>query len=187
MPFWIYGFGSLMFRPGFEYADKVVGYVNDYRRCFHQGSTDHRGTPGAPGRTVTIEPAPGSKCWGAAFLCRGSDEYEAHVMKELEWREKQYDQRAYVDVFTAADEHSPVVPGALTFIATPDTTANPNYLGPAPLEDIAQQIATAAGPSGPNYEYLFSIADAMREIQVDDPDLFELESRVKALMLPQRQ
>jgi cation transport regulator ChaC len=83
--------------------------------------------------------------------------------QELEWREKQYDHRAYVDVFTDSEER-PTVPGALTFIATPDTLANPNYLGPAPLDAIARQIATSRGPSGPNYEYLFSIADAMREV-----------------------
>mmetsp|Transcript_31998 Transcript_31998/g.57291 ORF Transcript_31998/g.57291 Transcript_31998/m.57291 type:complete len:188 (-) Transcript_31998:110-673(-) len=181
MPFWIFGFGSLVSRPGFEYADKVVGYVKDYRRVFYQGSTDHRGVPDAPGRTVTLEPCVGQRCWGAAFLCRGSAEFEERVMKELEWREKQYDHRAYVDVFTDSEER-PTVPGALTFIATPDTLANPNYLGPAPLDAIARQIATSRGPSGPNYEYLFSIADAMREIQAEDAELYELEAMVQALM-----
>ena len=42
------------------------------RRVFYQGSTDHRGTPEAPGRVVTLEHAHGSRCWGAAYLIAGT-------------------------------------------------------------------------------------------------------------------
>ena len=51
---WIFGFGSLVHNPGFEFTDKAVGYIRGWRRVFYQGSTDHRGTPEAPGRTVTL-------------------------------------------------------------------------------------------------------------------------------------
>lgn len=55
-----------------------------------------------------------------------------------------------MEVFAAGSEAPAVT--ALTYIATPNRERNPNYLGPAPLGAIADQIATAAGPSGPNFE-----------------------------------
>lgn len=51
---WIFGFGSLVHTPGFEYSDSVAGYIRGWRRVWWQGSTDHRGTVESPGRTVTL-------------------------------------------------------------------------------------------------------------------------------------
>lgn len=63
--------------------------------------------------------------------------------------------------------------------------ANPNYLGPASEEAIAAQVAAAAGPSGPNCDYVFRLADAMRAMGVEDSELFSLEARVRVLMAEQ--
>lgn len=49
----------------------------------------------------------------------------------------------------------------LRYIASPNKISNQNYLGPAPLKEIAHQIAKAKGPSGPNYEYLFRLEEAL--------------------------
>lgn len=67
-------------------------------------------------------------------------------------------------VFAAAEDVLPIIPSALVYIASPNLAANENYLGPAPPEDIARQIATARGPSGPNSEYLFRLAQAVRQV-----------------------
>lgn len=82
----------------------------------------------------------------------------------LEWREKQYDLRVRVDVFGKDSDHTPLVRGALTYIASENRTKNLNYLGTAPREAIAQQIAFAVGPSGPNYEYLYGLAQALEQV-----------------------
>ncbi|PSC76984.1 cation transport regulator 2 [Micractinium conductrix] len=180
---WIFGFGSLIWHPGVPVAESVKPcFVEGYRRVFWQGSTDHRGTPAAPGRTVTLEPCEGAVTWGAAFRLAGDAAQRHRTWHYLEWREKEYDGRTEVEVVCppAGDAGEPRRLRALTFIATSDKSRNRNYLGPAPVEQIAQQIASSRGPSGPNHEYLFRLTDAVRGMGVRDEELFLLEGKVRA-------
>jgi cation transport protein ChaC len=60
----------------------------------------------------------------------------------------------------------------LVYIATEDNAA---ILGEAPERDIARQIASSAGPSGRNRDYLIELADALRALGKDDPHVFAIE------------
>ena len=71
-------------------------------------------------------------------------------------------------VGTLTDESSTkavLLPGALVYIASEDPSKNENYLGPASVEELAAQIASARGPSGPNAEYLFRLVDALVQVR----------------------
>jgi cation transport protein ChaC len=78
--------------------------------------------------------------WGVAYRLAGSHEQQQQTLQYLEWREKQYDKRVHVDIHNSAG--TAVVRGALVYLAT-DGPQNVNWLGPAPLQDIARQV----GPS----------------------------------------
>lgn len=74
-----------------------------------------------------------------------------------------------------------VVPRALTYVGSSDATQNVNWGGDAPLPDLARQIAAAVGPSGPNHEYLYKLAEGLRDIGAEDEHVFELEALVRHL------
>ncbi|KAI9310524.1 ChaC-like protein [Dichotomocladium elegans] len=184
---WVFGYGSLIWKPPIHYESKVVGYVKNYVRRFWQHSEDHRGTPEKPGRVVTLIPYDEWKTmedthghddvtWGVAFKIP-SDDAEA-TRAYLDHREKNGYSVHTVDVFGAENDTVPLVHNALVYIATTDNEA---YVGPAPLDDIAKQIHETYGPSGWNAEYLLNLAEALREISPEarDDHLFDLERLVK--------
>ncbi|KAH1215958.1 hypothetical protein AAZX31_13G064400 [Glycine max] len=181
MVMWVFGYGSLISKAGFHYDERIVGFIKGYRRVFYQGSTDHRGTPEFPGRTVTLEPAEGEICWGAAYKIAKKEDAETALVY-LEVREKQYDKKEYLDFYTDLTATSPAVSGVMVYIATPDKKSNVNYLGPASIEDIARQIIQAKGPAGPNRDYLFNLEKALHEIGCKDKHVIDLANEVRRIL-----
>ncbi|XAR69913.1 hypothetical protein NMG60_11001683 [Bertholletia excelsa] len=181
MVFWVFGYGSLVWNPGFEYDEKVIGFIKDYKRVFDLACIDHRGTPESPARTCTLEREEGAICWGAAYCVRGGSQKEREAMEYLEMRECEYDQRILVDFYKEGITKQPAITGVIVFASTPDKS-NKYYLGPAPLEDMARQIATAFGPCGNNRDYLFKMEKAMRDIGHEDDYIIDLANGVRKVL-----
>ena len=170
MDVWLFGYGSLIWRPDFSFREKRAARLRGYTRRFWQGSHDHRGLPHAPGRVVTLVPEAGARCDGVAYLI------ERHVADEafayLDHREK----NGYARHEVSLEFDDGEVRSGLVYMATRDNHA---FLGPAPLAVMATQIATSHGPSGSNAEYLLELATALRALDADDPHVFELERAVR--------
>lgn len=172
---WIFGYGSLIWRPDLDFVEARDGFVRGWSRRFYQGSTDHRGVPGAPGRVATLIRAPQARVWGRAY--RVSPAERAQILAQLDHREKGGYERAWVDVEVPGGED---VRGALVYIGTPE---NPEWLGEASAEAIARQILQSHGPSGPNPEYLLELAESLRQMPgAEDPHVFAIERALRELM-----
>jgi len=162
---WIFGYGSLVWRPSLDFVERREAFIEGWTRRFWQGSTDHRGVPGGPGRVVTLVPSKGERCWGIAY--RIAHAHRDEVMALLDHRE----QGGYDRVEMQMQFRSEPSVAGLVYVATQD---NPNYLGPAELADIATQVLGASGPSGSNVEYVTKLASALREMGARDEHVFEL-------------
>jgi len=178
---YIFGYGSLIWRPGFPYLRKFDGYIKGWARYFWQGSTDHRGTPEEPGRVVTlvqdVDGASQSETWGTVY-CVPEEEAEI-ILKNLDYREKGGYTREEVEVYIRG-QNEPVVKKAILYVGT---QKNSCFIGETPVEHIARTIYKCVGPSGPNVDYLLNLAASMRKMNVYDPHVAELERIVRELVL----
>jgi cation transport protein ChaC len=166
---WLFGYGSLIFKPDFPFIERRPASITGWTRRFWQGSHDHRGTPDAPGRVATLVPEPGARCAGMAYLIT------PEVFAHLDHREK----NGYLRVAIAIDFDDASSAEGLVYVAADDNAA---FLGAASERDIARQIAGAVGPSGHNRDYLLALASALRELGKDDAHVFAIERHLAEFM-----
>ena len=165
---WLFGYGSLIYKADFPYLERRPASISGWTRRFWQGSHDHRGTPEAPGRVVTIIEEAGAVCHGMAYLVTPA------VFAHLDHREK----NGYLRLCTAIAFDSGDTVEGLVYIATEDNAA---FLGAASELEIAQHIARSSGPSGPNSDYLNHLAAALRELGRHDQHVFAIEQHLAQL------
>ncbi|KAJ7735550.1 ChaC-like protein [Mycena maculata] len=191
-PFIVFGYGSLIFKPPPNVVAQVPGFLKGYVRRFAQKSHDHRGTPENPGRVVTLvhkedwdlfssaDAFPDDDIvWGIAYTI--DPDFEADVRAYLDYREKDGYTMEIMPIYGVVDgAETVIIPNAYCYVGRKD---NPSFIGSEPLPSLAQRIWVSRGPSGPNKEYLYKLADAVRTLSPDsyDKHLFALEELVRAL------
>jgi cation transport regulator ChaC len=165
---WIFGYGSLIFRPGFEYLEARWASVEGWQRKFWQASPDHRGTPSAPGRVATLIQTPGVHCWGRAY--RIADESSEEILARLDHREK----AGYEQVIQRIRfQDGALGPQVLFYVAGPQ---NPNFVGPLSEEEIVAVARHSVGPSGRNAAYIQLLAKELRAAGLQDAHVERLDA-----------
>ncbi|WP_068115604.1 gamma-glutamylcyclotransferase [Tropicimonas marinistellae] len=178
-PLWVFGYGSLIWHPGFPVEEQAVARLTGFHRAFCMSSIHHRGTPEKPGLVLALDAAPDAQCDGLAF--RVVPGTEADTLAAL--RERELVSAAYVEEIVTLRLHDGRAVNALAYVIDP---GHVQYCGGLPLEEQARIISAAHGGRGPNCEYLYNTADHLSELGLADPDLDWLAARVRALIASDR-
>lgn len=170
---WIFGYGSLIWDPGFSPVEASPARLEGWHRSFCMHSIHFRGTPEAPGLVLALDAAEGALCRGLALRVAKAD--TTRVLAEIRARELISD--AYLErtlPVTLADGRQVT---AITYVID---RAGPQYCR-LDFETQAQTIARARGARGPNRDYLFNTAAHLARLGLADPDLEALAARVRLL------
>lgn len=174
MTLWVFGYGSLLWNPGFEVAEEVMATLPGYARSFCMRSIHHRGSVDKPGLVLALDEAQGSECHGVALrVAPGTEDATLAYL-----RERELISSAYLEKMLEVKLAGGQVVSAVTYVIDANHV---QYCGGLPLEEQAQIIATAHGGRGHNSEYLFNTAKHLRDLGVADEDLDWLARRVAAL------
>ncbi|XP_056632871.1 glutathione-specific gamma-glutamylcyclotransferase 1 isoform X1 [Diorhabda sublineata] len=175
---WVFAYGSLCWRPGFDFNKAITGFIKGYERRFWQGNIIHRGTEERPGRVATLVENMQGRVHGIAFEISGDA-----AIPYLSRRECKLG--GYISHFTTFYPANGNPFNVLLYVATSN---NPHWLGHAEAKTIARQVINSKGTCGSNVEYVIRLANFMREHFSDVPDfhLFELEKEVLDLIENER-
>jgi len=169
---WVFGYGSLMWNPGFEVAEQTLAVLQGFRRSFCMWSIHHRGTKEEPGLVLALDPAPECRCTGLALRVKPG--LEETTLAYL--RERELISAAYLEEFCTLALADGRTVRAVTYVVDTD---HAQYCRALSLERQAEVIARAIGGRGPNAEYLYNTAQHMSELNIEDPDMDWLVNRVR--------
>ncbi|MEZ5779304.1 MAG: gamma-glutamylcyclotransferase [Paracoccaceae bacterium] len=171
---WVFGYGSLLWDPGFDFTERVQARLHGWHRSFCMRSIHHRGTVDQPGLVLALDAAEGGHCDGLAFaVARDQSEKTLAYLRERELISSAYlEKRLPLSLLDGRRVE------AVAFVIDPDHV---QYCGALDLEEQARIIAAAKGGRGPNSDYLWNTAAHLGELGIADPDLDWLASRVRTL------
>ncbi len=169
---WVFGYGSLMWRPGFAFVERAPARLHGRRRAFCIYSVHHRGTPQRPGLVLGL--APGGSVRGVAYRVAPHDWPEARAYLQ----EREQPTETYVE---AQVRLRLIGRGSVRAVAYLSDTRHPQWAGALSLEAQARLIAGARGLSGANIDYLRDLVAHLRAEGLRDAGMSRLLERVSEL------
>ena len=174
-PLWVFGYGSLIWDPGFPVAEAQVARLPDWHRSFCMRSIHHRGTPDRMGLVLALDRAAGAFCDGVAFrVTAGAEEQTLSALRARELISSAY-REDWLPVTTRDGRDLT----ALTYVIDPD---HDQYCGGLSLTEQAGIIAQAVGGRGTNRDYLQQTAAHLAKLGIADADLDQLCTMVQGVV-----
>jgi cation transport protein ChaC len=168
---WIFGYGSLMWDPGFAFVEARPGLLRGYHRSFCVYSHRYRGTPERPGLVLGLDR--GGACKGIAYRVPAADVASAlHYLWEREMANRTY----HLKEVALATPGGAVMARAFAVDRT-----HKNYAGRLPLEETAQLILQGIGARGPCRQYLENTVRELKKLGLVDGPLHRLEAVVQEM------
>ena len=169
---WVFGYGSLMWRPGFDFVEKAPAALIGAHRSLCIYSFHHRGTQDHPGLVLGLDE--GGACRGIAFRVA-----PAHADATLSYlRDREQVTSVYVEKMKPVSllDGSGRELEALCYIAD---RAHPQYAGRLSLEAQAHLVRSAVGQAGANIDYLLNTVRHLEEAGIHDVELMALAQRLR--------
>jgi len=171
---WVYGYGSLIWRPDFDFLERRLATLHGHHRALCLWSRVNRGTPECPGLVFGLDR--GGSCRGVVYRLAGRqvpDYFPALWDREMSTG-------AYLPRWLrCATEHGPV--NALVFIMN---RANPAYIRALPEPELLAIVRRASGRYGPCTEYVVQTAQALRQAGIRDARLEQIARKLEADVHP---
>ncbi len=172
-PQWVFGYGSLLWNPGFPYAERQAALLEGYHRAFCRYSFRHRGTPEAPGLVIGLRE--GGVCLGVAY--RLAPAAQAGALAYLDGREGAGYHRLVRPVHLRGPAGGRTVP-AWIYVPNP---GHPSYFGRQDVTQVASLVAHGRGESGTALDYLAALVAQLKSLGVEEPELVDVLRRAQAL------
>jgi cation transport protein ChaC len=169
--FWVFGYGSLMWNPGFPFEERQQARLYGYRRSLCIRSNVYRGTDENPGLVLGLER--GGSCQGVAFrVANANREPVIAYLRERELVSNVYKER--IIAVGLADGRRKM---AMTYVADP---GHSQYIGDLPMDEAARIVRNASGRSGPNVDYVVNTVQHLQEMGICDALLERVAATVEA-------
>ena len=175
--FWVFGYGSLMWRPGFAHVETRKARLSGYRRALCIRSHVHRGTPDRPGLVLGLDR--GGSCLGLAF--RVPEELTDEVMAYL--RERELVTNVYLEKTVRVQFDTGEKVDAVTYVAD---RGHMQYASLVDAEEAARAVTGAVGQSGPNEEYVLNTIEHLTALGIRDRWLESVAARLNPAQEPRR-
>ena len=169
---WVFGYGSLMWRPGFPYVERVEARLIGAHRALCIYSFVHRGTPERPGLVLGLDH--GGTCRGIAYRVARAD--RVSTVAYLRAREQVTSvYRECIRTIWLKSEPAQRV-AALCYVVD---RGHAQYAGRLTLEQQLHHVRQGHGQSGANRDYVIATIAALEQLGYRETQLHLLAERLK--------